>query len=314
MSQNYYKTLGVDKNATKDDIKKAYRELAKKHHPDKGGDEEKFKEITTAYDTLIDDKKRQQYDNPINNRFTTYHRRKVRGEDVVLRLNISLVDLFNIQKHTFKYKRKIQCNECNGEGGETITCNVCNGNGIIIEQYETPMGHVHTQATCPYCHGIGKQIKTQCNKCNGKGRIEEDKETTVDIPNWAPDNGGMTIMGLGNESIDGIPGDLIIIISVKPDNEFKREGDDIILLKDVNYLDLILGNKITISTIDGAKIKTTIKPQTQPDTKLRIKNRGFNKENGGRGDMYVQLNLVIDKDINKEELKLLKQIKKNRQK
>jgi len=176
------------------------------------------------------------------------------------------------------------------------------------------MGHVHTQTTCPRCHGIGKEVKTLCTKCNGEGRTVVDKEFTIDIPNWMPDGGGLTVGALGNESIDGIPGNLLLFINIQPDNKFRREGSNIVVMKDVSYLDLILGDTITINTIDGSRVKTNINPYTQPDTKLRIKTRGFNTEGGGRGDMYVQLNLVIDKDITEDEIKLLKQIKKNRKK
>lgn len=308
MSQNYYSILGVKKTATEKDIKKAYRNLAKTHHPDKGGDEEKFKLISVAYETLVNNEKRSLYDNPQQNRFKQ-QRHYFRGENIQIKLNITLENLFFIDEHTFTYNQKKQCDVCNGDGGETEICNTCQGHGTIVEEFTTPMGRVQTQNTCYTCGGNGKKIIKVCQKCKGEGRNIHENKIKVKIPNWIPENVGIVIDNGGDESTDGIPGNLIISISIKPDNKLTRINDDILLNRDVSYIDLILGTTFTVFTIDKKEVKVKVKPNTQPNTKLRLNGLGFNTSNGTRGDMFVNLNLVINSTHKDQEIKLLKQIK-----
>jgi molecular chaperone DnaJ len=171
---DYYSILGVEKNATDKEIKKAYRELAKEHHPDKGGDEERFKEISEAYDTLSDPKKKTQYDRfghgrPTMGGFGGQQRYTAQGQTIRVTVNLTLEEMFSGVNKTFKYNRLDSCKDCDGLGGHDITsCPYCKGTGMITETLNTPFGQIHNTTTCMHCHGQGQTYKEECKTCKGK--------------------------------------------------------------------------------------------------------------------------------------------------
>jgi molecular chaperone DnaJ len=325
--KDYYDILGVDKKATAKEIKKAYRKLASKYHPDKeGGDEEKFKDINEAHSVLSDDKKRKQYDAGgsfnINNMYNEYNRRRQniyrKGENVGVRVRITMEEVFSGVTKEIKYKRFIHCDECDGKGGKDLdVCGVCSGNGVEIREYQN--GHIHYREaiTCSNCQGSGNIVKNKCKKCNGSGvELIEDK-IEINIPKSIIDGERSVLFGYGSAVKDGIFGDFIVTVEVLPHDTIKRISySDIKTQVNLTYPEIVLGCERIIDCIDGGKIKVNIPECSKQGGILRIKHKGLysNRETDTRGDLYLELNIVIPEKITEDERGLLlklKEIKKN---
>lgn len=323
MVENPYKVLEIDKNASQDDIKKAYRKLSKQHHPDKGGDEEKFKQISSAYDILSNPEKKSNYDrfgdinNKRNNPFNGfsahhYHRTVRKGSDLNLMVKLTLEEIFNGVKKTYKYNRDASCGECNGYGGtDIITCSTCNGNGVIIQIVETPFGHMQAGMTCNVCNGSGEQTKTSCNKCNGNGTTKIEDTVEVEIPSGVKEGMTFAMVGKGNAIKGGEAGNLYIKISEQLHNKFIRNGDDLRYNLKLTYPQLVLGDKVDVDTIDGGKIRVTIPEYSKVNANLKVQNKGLKKfqNENNRGDLVIILEIDIPTTLSDEERELIEKMK-----
>ena len=354
MSKDYYNILGVDKDASDKEIKKAYRKLAIKYHPDKNPDdkmaEEKFKEAAEAYEVLSDANKKANYDrfgtadgNPFggggggfnmedifsqfgdifgdfSSQFGGRSRRgkgamKRRGSNLRLKITLSIEEIINGVNKKFKYNREVLCDVCNGVGGSDVRdCIPCNGTGSRITIQNTPFGQMRQQSICPDCQGSGRQVKNTCNHCHGAGLKSKEESIEFDIPAGVADGMQLSIGGKGNYSTDGIPGDLIILIEELKEYYFTREGNSIIINKDISVIDAILGTKLLVNTPRG-NINVDIKPGTQNGTKLRIKDKGipYMDSNDAIGDLFIIIKVVIPENVNPEDKLILEKLRKSKE-
>lgn len=331
--RDYYEILGVDKNATQDEIKKAYRRLVMTHHPDKGGDEEQFKEIAEANEILSDESKRENYDryghghsgrnsfgggyNPMEDFFKRsgfhYERNHVdrRGSNLTLNIKLTLEEIYTGVNKKFKYKRYEKCEPCSGKGGTGIkNCTNCNGLGVEFTVFQTPIGQVQSQSPCSVCNGSGETYDTACVVCGGAGVSLIDDMIEVDIPHGVANGMNMQIQQKGNSIKNGIAGDLIISITEIPHGVFKRNGNDLKIDLRLMYTQLILGDKVELTTIEGTKVRITVEEYTKTGTILRLVGKGLKQLNSDfRGDMFVNVELGVPDKLDDETLDLIKKLK-----
>ncbi len=324
MSKNYYDLLEVDKTADEKTIKKSYRKLSKKYHPDvnqEEGAEDKFKDIAEAYDVLSNPEKKQNYDtfgdpkgeqgnpfggadmNDIFNQFFGGNRggqrqRQARGRDLRVNVKISLEEVYKGVRKKFKYRRMKKCEPCGGAGGEGTQCNQCKGSGIFSQVINTPMGKMQNQTTCPSCGGGGILIKTPCKKCGGKGSTNSEETLEVDLPQGISDGEVMVSKGSGDFVRNGIAGDLILQIVELPHENFRRSNLDLHYRLKLGYDTLVLGDSVGVATIDG-KIKITIKEGTAIGETLRVPSKGLIRDKM-KGDLLIETWLDIPKKPSKE--------------
>lgn len=363
MAENYYDVLGVSKSATDDEIKKAYRKLAHKYHPDKsGGDEKKFKEINEAYQTLSDKAKRQQYDQfgrtfeqggfggaqggqgfggfdfggfqgfGQNQGFEDFgfedifsnifgggfggrtRARKKAGANVQVDMEISFEEMVKGTKRTINLYKKVVCNVCKGSGAEPgskkETCPTCHGTGQVRRTVQSFLGSFSQVSTCPTCKGAGEIYSEKCHKCKGEGRTKEEQSIEVEIPAGIQDGQTLSLEGQGEAGEKGGPaGDLYINIKVNPHPKFKREGNNIISDEYITFSQAVLGDKITIDTIEGP-IKMKVPPGTQSGEVFKIKGEGVPfLERRGRGDQLVRIKVQIPKNPNREQKRLIEKLR-----
>jgi molecular chaperone DnaJ len=336
--KDYYQILGVSRDATQDEIKKAYRKLARKYHPDLNpGDknaEEKFKEINEAYSVLGDPQKRAEYDRAgktfeqfgfegfkgfdfteafdfgdifadiFGTRFAESHYEK--GEDIFIKLELTLEEAFSGVTKPINISRNIVCDGCGGTGAESYhVCQTCKGSGRI----QSAKGFFKIATTCPECQGIGKKITTLCKRCGGKGTIVTTDTLKVKIPAGVDNGSVVKLKGLGNPGRGGAPsGDLLIEISLLPHLIFKRKGDDIYIQLPVTFGEAALGAKVEVPTIDGTAIMK-LPPGTQGGQRFKLSGKGFiNPKSKQRGDQYVDIKIVVPPDIPKDALNAIKTI------
>jgi len=331
----YYEILQVSRNATKAEIKKAYRKLAMKYHPDKNpGDkeaEEMFKKINEAYQVLSDDEKRAIYDRygkaglegnmgssgfggfeDIFEEFFGFGRRSTR--ETPYNLDILVEVELEFKEAVFGTKKEVEfeyfsiCKSCNATGAKkSHTCPACGGRGqIFIRQ-----GFMSIGQTCPQCGGKGFIVEEECDKCKGKGYIVNKDKVELDIPAGVDDGMRMRVPNKGNEDFDGRRGDLYIHIHVKEDKVFKRNGDDIYVEVPIFFTSAILGDKIKIPTLNGEK-ELEIKPHTKDNTKYRFKGEGIpNVHTGRKGNLIAILKIVYPEKLNSEQKELLEKLHKS---
>ncbi len=300
MIKDYYKILEIEENFTEDVLKKKYRELSKKYHPDinpSGGD--KFKDISEAYDVLSDANKRRQYDmekqggfggNDIfANFFNQVHRqhRQHRPVDKMVALKLTPIEIFNGLTKDIVYNRNIPCDECNGSCGAKKTCNNCNGGGYIINRFGSGFFVQQVQTVCPTCAGSGHIIVDKCYKCNGVGVKSDMNKVTIEIPKTADNGQFLKMHKLGDfDKYDF--GDLILKIEVVETDGFSKVGNDLVY---THFLDdkEICNDKYIVPhpsgdlSIKGLEVFDTSKP-------LRIKDKGYLG-----GDFYVKLEVRFKK-------------------
>jgi molecular chaperone DnaJ len=346
MSKDYYNILGIDKNSSKEDIKKAYRKMAMKYHPDKNqGDKEaesKFKEAAEAYEVLSDDNKKSNYDRygsadsssnsfnsgfgyDMNDIFSQFgdifgdafgkrygnQKRTSRGSDLRIKVSLTIEDILKGVNKKIKYKRQTKCEPCNGNGGTDVRdCLSCRGTGRRQVIQNTPFGQIRQETHCPDCSGTGKQIKNKCNTCHGDGTTLKEEVVDIDIPAGVSNGIQLSMKGYGNHIRDGVPGDLIIIIDEIREFYFKRENNNIIVEKEISVIDAIIGSKIDVKTPHG-NIPISIQPGTQHEHKIRIVGKGIPDINLGLGNLYVIIKIVIPKEINLEEKLTLEKLSKS---
>ena len=334
MTKDLYDILGVDKSADKNTLKKAYRKLSKQYHPDVNPDnpaaEEKFKEISHAYNILSDTQKKENYDrfgsaegqapfgggmnmdDIINSffggdQFGSRRQQSRRGSDIRVNIKLGLEDIYSGSHKKIKYKRNGTCTPCNGQGGKTNKCNRCKGSGVLNQIQNTPFGRIQNRITCNICRGKGNIIIDPCKSCKSKGFIGVEELLDFDIPPGIMDGESLVIREKGNSIMNGKNGDLLINIMELPHEIFKRKGLDIHLRLPLTYKELVLGSPKEIDTIDG-KIRIKVKEGTEVGHILRVPGKGLKRQNQ-IGDMLIEIWLNIPNNIEEEEKNIIKQLK-----
>jgi molecular chaperone DnaJ len=345
--QDYYELLGVSQSAGKEEIKKAYRKLAMKYHPDRNpGDEEaeaKFKEIGEAYEVLADDQKRAAYDRFGHGAFEQggggpggmggfggfgaggfadifdemfgdmmgggRRRSSGRGADLRYDMEITLEEAFQGKQAQIKVPTSVSCDSCEGTGAEPgskpVTCTTCNGDGRVRQQ----QGFFTIERTCPACGGAGQQIDKPCKACDGAGRVHRERSLQVNIPEGVEDGTRIRLAGEGEAGMRGAPaGDLYIFLTVKPHRIFEREGANMACRVPIPMTTAALGGTIEVPVIDGTRAKISIPEGTQSGTQFRLKGKGMTVvRSNHRGDMYVQVEVEVPKNLSKRQKELLRE-------
>ena len=360
--RDYYEVLGLQKGASDDEIKKAYRKLAKQYHPDLNPDnpeaEAKFKEINEANDVLSDPEKRAKYDQfghagvdpsyagggyggagfgggfggfstgdgiDLGDIFDSIFgggggtqrsnpNAPRRGSDIAVRLDISFMEACKGLSHEIEINRAEVCDSCHGSGAKAgttpKTCPECKGSGQVRYQQRSILGMMTSTRPCPKCGGAGKIIETPCPDCTG-GRVQKRKKVVVNVPAGIDNGQTLCVRGEGNSGTNGGPkGDLNVRITVRKDPIFERKGFDVWCEIPITYSQAVLGDELTVPTIDG-NVKYTIPEGTQPGTVFRLKGKGIKKlQRDGRGDQMVRVVIEVPKRLNKKQKDALQNFEK----
>lgn len=329
MSRSFYEILGVAENASAEDIKKAYRRLAMKHHPDKnkdGADDTLIKEINEAYSVLSDPDKRKKYDtfgsadghvgfsdfsgfsdvfgSAFSSFFAGHRRQQIKGEDVKIDLTITLEDAFLGVEKTITFVRHDICLGCRGIGGSGASCNLCGGRGKVSMQ----QGFVNVVSTCPRCDGKKIKVTHICNKCSGSGYRVENKSITVKIPAGVDSKDVFSVIGEGCLSHPDYPrGDLLCRIKVSSHPVFVRSGANLTCVRKISFVDACLGGKITLKTISGKEIEIQISAGTQFGQVFRVAGHGM-PTRSGFGDLHVKIDIKVPTVLTTKAKELLKKL------
>src|SRR5919201_2015692 len=311
-----YDTLGVKKNASADEIKKAYRKLASQYHPDKNpGDaaaEEKFKEVQNAYDVLSDADKRKQYDTFGADGRGARGAQPERGADVEVPVNVSFEDSLRGLETKIPVQVTTACRECGGTGAEPGTsptiCPECNGRGVIAES----QGLFALSEPCPRCRGAGTVVEKPCHKCHGSGREVRTKRYTVKIPAGVKDGTRIRLKGKGEIGANGgATGDLFVVTRVQPSKLFQRRDADLVVDVPVTYTEAALGATVEVPTPYGGRVSLKVPAGTQDGRQLRIRGQGAPKlKGGGKGDLIARLRVTAPKKLTKKEREALEELQK----
>ena len=354
--RDYYEVLGVSRGASEDEIKKAYRKLAKQYHPDlnpgNAEAERKFKEVNEAYEVLSDTNKKARYDQfgfagvdpnygagagggggfggftdfdfgDLGDIFGSFfgggfgggarssRNGPQRGESIRVGVTVSFEEAaFGCEKEV-TVDRVDQCPTCKGSGCESGTtpevCSQCGGTGTVQQRRQTPMGVFATTTTCPKCGGRGKIIHNPCKDCGGTGQQRKRRTIQVNIPAGIDNGQTISLRGQGSAGKNGGPaGDLLITVTVRPHQLFRREGNDVLCEAPITFTQAVLGGEMEIPTIDG-KVKYDIPEGTQTGTTFRLRGKGIPNLNGrGRGDQYVTVYIETPRNLNREQKEALK--------
>ena len=342
---NLYDTLGVAKNASADEIKKAYRKLAREHHPDSGGDEARFKEIQGAYDVLSDPEKREQYDafGSTNGRGPTggggtagpqfqdfdlsdlfgglfgggrgFGRSSApqaeRGADLQTEVHVSFEDALEGLQAPVRVEVETACGTCGGSGAEPGTaptvCPVCAGRGVVSDS----QGLFSLSHPCPRCRGNGTVVEHPCHTCHGSGRERVQKTFQVKIPAGAKDGTKVRLKGRGEPGRNGGPaGDLFVVVRVAGSPLYERRGDNLVVDVPVSYADAALGASVEVPTPEGP-ISLKVPAGSQPGKLLKVKGRGAPRlKGGGKGDLLARVRLTVPQKVSKKERELLEELRK----
>jgi molecular chaperone DnaJ len=340
-----YDVLGVAKSSSKDEIKKAYRKLALKHHPDKNkgnkASEEKFKEASEAYHILSDDKRKSNYDqfghaafeggggqgfggfdtSSFSDIFEDFfgdfnggqssQRSSNRGNDLRYDINISLEEAFKGIEKNVKYTTYKKCSDCSGsgaaKGSKPTSCNYCDGNGKV----RTNQGFFTIQQTCPQCSGYGETINKPCGKCSGNGKVQDNENVTVKIPKGVDDGTRIRLSGKGEAGLKGgSNGDLYLFVSVNNHSIFKRSEENIYYELPITFTDAALGSTIEVPSIDGGRSKIKIPPGTQHGKQLRLKGKGMPiLRRNTYGDLYIRIVTEVPISLSKKQKELLEEFR-----
>jgi len=343
--QDYYETLGVARDADADAIKKAYRKLAMRYHPDRnpgdGTAEHRFKEVNEAYDVLKDTQKRAAYDrfghaafdgsaggrgaggfdfnfgagfaDIFDEMFGDFMGGRgggaARGADLRYNMDISLEDAFHGKTAEIRVPSSVTCDACAGtgaaKGSSPITCGTCKGRGRVRAQ----QGFFTIERTCPSCHGAGRVIENPCTVCRGAGRVQREKSLKVNIPAGVEDGTRIRLAGEGEAGVRGAaPGDLYIFLSVAPHRLFQRNAADIYCKVPIPMTTAALGGSIEVPTIDGQRARINVPGGSQNSRQFRLKGKGMRiLRSNARGDMYVEVSVETPMNLTKRQEELLRE-------
>lgn len=345
-TKDFYEILGVKRDASAAEIKKAYRKLARKFHPDVNpgdkGSEQRFKEINEAYEILSDPKKKEQYDQFGASGFEGAHgfqgfgsqgfggqgfegaedifanlfggggfgqrERPSMGSDLVTSFDITLEDAYRGVTRPISLRREVSCTHCGGSGAESSqTCSNCKGAGVIKQG----RGMFSMGQPCPSCRGAGKIITKSCAACGGAGLTMVTESLNVKIPPGADTGMRLKIRGKGGAGMKGgPPGNLYIDLTVRPHPVFKREHDDLYADVPVTVSEAILGGKIKVPTLDGF-VTMTLPPGTDSGKKFKLKGKGIpNKKTGNKGDQFAVIKIVVPRSVDDRTREALKEVEK----
>ncbi|XP_065871399.1 chaperone protein dnaJ GFA2, mitochondrial [Euphorbia lathyris] len=344
MSRDYYDVLGVSKNASSSEIKKAYYALAKKLHPDTNKDdpeaEKKFQEVSKAYEVLKDEEKRGQYDevghdayeqnlngdfhpgggpgfDPLNifRDFGSLFNQHIGGRDVKVAIELSFMEAVQGCTKTISYQTDLTCQACRGEGVppgvKPETCKRCGGSGLVFTQ----KGFMTLQYTCTHCNGNGATVSSVCRSCNGGKVVTGPKSIKLDIVAGVDDNETIKVPRSGGADPYGLqPGDLYVTVRVREDPVFRREGSNIHVDAVLSVTQAILGGTIQVPTLTG-DVVLKVRPGTQPGQKVVLKKKGLIKSRGSHsfGDQFVHFTVSIPTNLTPRQRELLQEFAKEEQ-
>lgn len=336
---DFYQTLGVDRGASQDEIKRAYRRLAREMHPDVNPDpkvQDRFKEITAAYEVLSDPQKRSSYDrggDSFGGGFGGFsdimdaffgggsprgpRPRMRQGQDALIRVDIDLAEAcFGVTKK-LAVETAVICTKCGGDGCESgsspRTCDICRGRGEVQQVTRSFIGQVMTSRPCGTCQGFGTVISNPCRECDGDGRVRSRRELEVKIPAGVDSGNRIQLSGQGEVGPGGGPaGDLYVEIEIAEHEYLVRDGDQLHLQLNIPMTSAALGSKQNVETLDG-EMTVEIKPGTQSGDVIPIKGKGMTRlRGGGRGELFVHINVEIPAKLSKPEEELLRSFAKLR--
>jgi len=339
--RDYYELLGVQRDATEADIKRAFRRLARELHPDVSeapDAEERFKEVVEAYEVLSKAETRELYDRyghaglrgggyqpghfdfgSLSDLFSAFFGeemlgggRRTRGADLMATVEIELTDAATGTTRDVPFELAVSCTHCGGDGAEPGTnvtaCPMCGGAGRVQQVSRSVFGEFVRTATCPTCSGSGRRIETPCKECEGLGRVLEERTLDVTIPAGIHDGQRIRLSGEGHAGLLGArAGDIYVQVRVRPDPRFVREGDDIFSTVDLTMTQAALGASVTIPTLGGDE-ELDFSAGTQPGQIVVLRGRGMPVLQGfGRGDHRVLVNVVVPRHLTDEQRGLLEQ-------
>ena len=329
MKKDYYEILDVDRNATQDEIKKAFRKLARKHHPDVGGSEEKFKEINEAFQVLSDPEKKSQYDQfgsdafsshnfsgfnqdftdifkNFGDMFNMFSENETKNYDLKYEMKITLEDSFNGTTKEIEVPVFVDCDKCNATGssdGSVKNCHECGGTGEKRKIQNSFLGQVVNIIYCNTCSGSGQKIENPCNSCKGLGELKKQKKIKIEIPKGIENGSYLKVSGN-----DSFKGNLYVLIKIKPHEIFERNENDLFCKTTISIGQAIFGSVVEIPTIKShAKLK--IPSGTQSHKIFRLKGQGMPYLHSNRkGDQFIKVVVKIPEKLNEQQKKLLKEI------
>lgn len=356
--RDYYEVLGLKQGASEEDIKKAFKTMARKYHPDLHPDDpnaaEKFKEINEAYEVLSDPQKRARYDQfghagvdpsygagggeggfggfggfgDVGDIFDSIFsgfgggfssgrsaasnaNAPRRGGDINQNITIDFMEACKGTRKKIRVAHMVKCDQCGGTGADknttTTTCTECNGQGSVRVNQRTPFGVISTTRVCSRCGGKGKIVTNPCTKCRGAGRVRATNEIELNIPAGIDNGQILRVGGKGDAGLNGgSSGDLNVAVNVRPHDLFTRSGNDIYCEIPITYAQAVLGDTITVPTIDG-KVEYEIAEGTQSGTKFRLRGKGVKYLNrDAHGDQYVTVTVEVPRKLTRQQKELLK--------
>ena len=345
--RDYYDLLGVNRDAGPDEIKRAFRRLARELHPDVSEEpdaEQRFREVVEAYEVLSNSERRELYDRfghaglrsggfrpttfdfgNLSDLFSAFfgddlfgvggRAGRARGADIGARVEIDLVDAATGTTREVPFEVAVPCERCGGNGAEPGTeisaCPTCGGSGRLSQVSRSVFGEFVRTQTCPTCSGSGRYIEHPCTECHGIGRIFEERTLEVDIPAGIHDGQRIRLSGEGHAgTLGGRAGDVYVEVRIKPDERFVREGNDVYCTVDLTLPQAALGANVTVPTLDG-EAQLTFEAGTQPGEVHVLRGRGFPVLQGfGRGDQRVLVNVLVPRQLNDEQRRLLEEFER----
>jgi len=348
--RDYYDVLGAKKNASSDDLKKAYRKLAMQYHPDRNpGDakaEQKFKELNEAYEVLKDEQKRAAYDQyghaafeggggprggggfdfgggfadifdemfgDIMGRRGGGGRAQTRGQDLRYNMDVTLEDAFHGKKATITVPSSVACSSCDGTGGKDGAAPDTCGSCGGAGKIRSQQGFFTVERTCPACGGAGRVIKNPCPTCRGSGRERKDKILEVTIPPGVEDGTRIRLAGEGEAGLNGAPpGDLYIFLAIKSHRLFQRDGANLYMRVPISMTTAALGGEVEVPTIEGRKVRVTIPQGCQNGHQFRLRSKGMNVlRSTARGDMFLEAAIEVPVNLTAKQKDLLREFEKD---
>ncbi|WP_078552766.1 molecular chaperone DnaJ [Bacillus alkalicellulosilyticus] len=341
--RDYYDVLGVDKSSGVDEIKKAYRKLARQYHPDvnKAPDAtDKFKEVKEAYDVLSDPQKKTHYDQfghtdpnqgfggggggdfgGFSDIFDMFFgggggRRNPnaprQGADLQYTMTVEFKEAVFGKETEIEIPRDEECTTCDGSGAKPgtkpETCSHCGGSGQLNVEQNTAFGRIVNRRVCHHCSGTGKFIKDKCRTCGGEGTVRKRKKIKVRVPAGIDHGQQIRITGQGEPGANGgPPGDLYVVFNVKPHEFFERDGDDVFCEMPLTFVQVALGDEIEVPTLEG-KIKLKVPAGTQTGTSFRLRGKGVPNVRGrGQGDQHVKVRVITPRNLTDKQKELIRE-------